>query len=705
MDLSDDDTAKPTAGPGVTAWLADIIGASGSLNSINIHGPVALPDGFQGAAPALQRFLVLMPLALDESDDAVLASVEIRDLPKGVQLTAGSIDATGVWQVPSDALSGLLAMVPASQPVPFGVVLKATFASPDDRDDTWTEMLNIDIDTPANDVDAADAPGAPDFNTHISSVAIGPELSVIDLDVSVGTDDPAALAKLKVSFSVLPDGAFLTAGTEDPDGTWCVPADMLATLSVVMPLDTPDFDLRVTMESDGAPPQSAEIHVANDDTSLRAIGAMLSVDIAPPPDGGPCRLMIFADAKAVYDRVLTWSTSGAQSIIIDIALGDLLPDEIVLRHSSLAGKGTDGPALQWLVIDGVRTGPEDAAVIRCAGEAPGSWVGDLVIDVQAARRPAPNLVSAGDSTNSETAATTLPPTAPIDESAETDALIINVSQEDIRKPTVLAELARLRDFICASADDNNKSIYGRLGLDVGKWRDMLVLGPTGAEVELRATLPVIARLSVPGGRDNTRTPEPLHLSMPDGDETTYHVSGLAAGALLTAGTNLGKGVWALRPEDRPHAAYLPPVQGGGTAVIRIEDAAPDADTNTQLTRLVGNTIAKLRPTRDAPLTLSLTLPSEIFDPNGYNSLSLTMGDVPPGVLIMNGTNHGGGVWTAEVKAGHGIGFCTRAGAASFSLTITCIAMRSETGESTVVTQRINISPALKKCTLAEGLAA
>ncbi len=705
MDLSDDDTAKPTAGPGVTAWLADIIGASGSLNSINIDGPVTLPDGFQGAASARQRFLVLMPLALDESDDAVLASVEIRDLPKGVQLTAGSIDAAGVWQVPSDALLGLLAMVPASQPVPFGVVLKATFASPDDRDDTWTEMLNIDIDTPVNDVDAADAPGAPDFNTYISSVTTGPELSVIDLDVSVGTDDPAALAKLKVSFSALPDGAFLTAGTEDPDGTWHVPADMLATLSVVMPLDTPDFDLRVTMESDGVPPQSVEIHVTNDDTSLRATGAMLSVNIAPPPDGGPCRLMIFANTKAVYDRVLTWSTSGAQNVIIDVALGDLLPDEVVLRHSVLAGQGAGGPALQWLVIDGVRAGPEDAAVTRRAGEAFGSWVGDLVIDVQAARRPAPNLVSASDNTISDSTTTTLPPTAPIDEPAETDALVINVSQKDIRKPTVLAELARLRDFIRASADDNNKSIYGRLGLDVEKWRDMHVLGPTGAEVELRAPLPVIARLSVPGGRDNTRTPEPLHLSIPDDNEATYHVSGLPTGALLTAGTNLGKGIWALRTEDRPHAAYLPPVQGGGTAVIRIEDAAPDADTNAQLTRLVGNAIAKLRPAGDAPLTLSLTLPSEIFDPNGYVSLSLTMGDVPPGVLIMNGTNHGDGVWTAEAKAERGIGFCTRAGAASFSLTVTCIAMRSETGESTVVTQRINISPALRKCTLAEGLAA
>ena len=704
MNSSDDDTPKPTASPGVTAWLANLIGAPGSLSPTNIDGPVTLPSGFQNAATALQRFAVLIPLSLNESHDAVLASVEIRDLPQGVQLTAGSADASGVWQVPSDALSNLAAMVPTSQPVPFGVVLKATFASPDDRDDTWTEMLNIDIDTPADDVDASETSGVADINTHMTPISSGPELTVIDLDVSVGTDDPAALAKLKVSFSGLPDGAFLTNGTEDPDGTWHVPADMLATLSVVMPLDTQDFDLRVTMKSDGVPPQSAEIHVANDDTSLRATGAMLSIDIAPPPDGGPCRLIIFADAKAIYDRVLTWSASDAQSIIIDVTLGDLLPYEVVLRHSAIGEKGGDGPALQWLVIDGIRIGPNDDAVTRRTGEAQGSWVGDLVIDVQAARRPAPNLAAADNDTSSDSPATP-PTTVSIDEHVESEALIINVSQEDIRKPAVLAELARLRDFIRASADDNNKSIYGRLGLDVAKWRDMNVLGPTGAEVELCAPLPAIGRLSVPGGRDNTRAPEPLRLSMPDDDKVIFHVSGLAPGALLTAGTNMGKGIWALQPEDRPHAAYLPPVQGRGAAIIHIKDATSDAGTNNQLTRLVGNALTKLRPTEDIPQTLSLRLASEIFDPNGYDSLSLTIGDVPPGVLIINGTNHGGGVWTTEVKAGQGIGFCTRAGAAPFSLTITCIAMRSETGESTVVTQHINVSPAFGKCTLADNLAA
>lgn len=708
MNSSDDAPPKPNAGPGVTAWLAGIIGTPGSLHSTNINGPVTLPDSFQGIAQAPQRFSVSIPFTSNDNDDAVLVSVEIRDLPQDVQLTAGSVDATGVWHIPSDALADLAAMVPTSQAVPFSVVLKATFASSDDRDDTWTEMFNLNIDTHTDDVgtsDATDIPETADINIRKAFAAVGPELSIINLDVSVGTDDPAALAKLKVSFDGLPDGAFLTAGTEAADGTWQVPADMLTTLSVVMPLNTPDFDLRVTMESAGAPPQSAEIHVANDDTSLRATGAMLSVDIAPPSDGGPCRLTVFADAKSVYDRVLTWSGLGAESIIIDVTLGDRLPYEVLLRHSALSGKGRGGPALQWLVIDGVRTGPDDAAVTRRPGETPESWIGDLVVDVQTARRSTPSLVSTDDSSKEGSRKSTLLPTAQFDEPVEPNALIINISQEDIGKPAVLAELARLRDFIHASADDNNRSIYGRLGLDVGKWHEMRVLGPTGAEVELQPPVPAIARLSVPGGRDNIRAPEPLNLSLSDDDATTYHVSGLAAGALLTTGTNLGKGVWALRPEDRPHVAYLPPMQGRGTAVIQIEDAAPDANTHKIITKLVGNTVSKLKPTVNTQPALLFKLPSAVFDPNGYGALSLTMGDVPPGVLITNGTNHGGGVWTTEVKTGHGIGFYARVGAAPFTLTLTCVAMRAETGESTVVTQRIDVSPTLGKCAFAEGLAA
>ncbi len=147
------------------------------------------------------------------------------------------------------------------------------------------------------------------------------------------------------------------------------------------------------------------------------------------------------------------------------------------------------------------------------------------------------------------------------------------------------------------------------------------------------------------------------------------------------------------------------MQGRGTAVIQIEDAAPDANTHKILTKLVGNTVSKLKPTVNTQPALLFKLPSAVFDPNGYGALSLTMGDVPPGVLITNGTNHGGGVWTTEVKTGHGIGFYARVGAAPFTLTLTCVAMRAETGESTVVTQRIDVSPTLGKCAFAEGLAA
>ena len=72
---------------------------------------------------------------------------------------------------------------------------------------------------------------------------------VIDLNVSVGINDPEMLAGISVTFSGLPTGASLTAGAQNDDNSWVVPATLLDNLSIVITEDTSDFDVVIIMDS------------------------------------------------------------------------------------------------------------------------------------------------------------------------------------------------------------------------------------------------------------------------------------------------------------------------------------------------------------------------------------------------------------------------------------------------------------------------
>ncbi len=90
--------------------------------------------------------------------------------------------------------------------------------------------------------------------------------------------------------------------------------------------------------------------------------------------------------------------------------------------------------------------------------------------------------------------------------------------------------------------------------------------------------------------------------------------------------------------------------------------------------------------------MRLKLDASIFDPDGHKALSLTIGDLPPGCILDCGENHGDGVWTVESESDSIIGVSALNSTPTFSMNMTCVALNSETGESTVVSRRIGVNP-------------
>ena len=129
--MADDDdiTAEenPVPGPGVTAWLAGVIGTPRQSQA---NTPPPLPIGY-GPERQARRVEIHLPEEVVVAEGGTLQRIEIRGLPVGVTLTAGSAMKDGFWQLDPADLYGIAALVPDEIDMPFSVMLKGVFIGDD----------------------------------------------------------------------------------------------------------------------------------------------------------------------------------------------------------------------------------------------------------------------------------------------------------------------------------------------------------------------------------------------------------------------------------------------------------------------------------------------------------------------------------------------------------------------------------------------
>jgi hypothetical protein len=175
--------------------------------------------------------------ALNDSDGSEsLKSVVISGVPAGATLTNATANADGTWNADTAHLGSVQLVAPAH----FSGDVLLTVAA------TTIEAAN-----------GATATSTSTVAVHIDPVATAPTLAVqtanagasgpIQLNIAAGLVDTDGSESLTVVVAGVPDGATLSAGLHNADGSYTLSAAHLAGLTLTAPANVrSDFDLAVT---------------------------------------------------------------------------------------------------------------------------------------------------------------------------------------------------------------------------------------------------------------------------------------------------------------------------------------------------------------------------------------------------------------------------------------------------------------------------
>ncbi len=174
---------------------------------------------------------------LTDTDGSESLSVVVSGVPSGATLSAGTDNGDGTWTLTQAQLTGLTLTPPANSDSDFTLTVTATST---DGSDTAQTVDTFDVTVSAT----ADAP------TVNANDVSGDEDTAIALDVTSALTDTDGSEILSVVISGVPDGASLSAGTDNGDGTWTLTQAQLSGLTVTPPSDSDaDFSLTVTATS------------------------------------------------------------------------------------------------------------------------------------------------------------------------------------------------------------------------------------------------------------------------------------------------------------------------------------------------------------------------------------------------------------------------------------------------------------------------
>ena len=248
----------------VTTFEIDIIGVAGQ--------PFVTAQDVSGDEDSAIRLDISATLS-DTFDGSEIHTIVISGVPSGAQLSAGTDEGDGTWVLAPAQLDGLAILPSANSNTDFSLTVTATAVENDG--DTASHSVTFDIDV-VGVADSADV---------WATAARGAEDMAIPLDIEVVLeDDDGSERVLEIIVGGVPDGAVLSAGTDNGDGTWTLSSDQLDDLMITPPSNSDlDFQLTVTAttsEEDGATATAT----ANVDVIVDAVAdpPALSVSVTDP---------------------------------------------------------------------------------------------------------------------------------------------------------------------------------------------------------------------------------------------------------------------------------------------------------------------------------------------------------------------------------------------------------------------------------------
>jgi len=617
-------------------------------------------------------------IALDiDAGDA--AQVTISGVPDGAVLSAGTDNGDGTWTLSAGELTGLTITPPADSDVDFTLSVTGDGAS-------------YDLDVVVNAV--ADAP------TATAEDASGLEDTAIDLDLGSALTDIDGSESLSIVVSGVPDGAVLSAGTDNGDGTWTLTTDDFDGLTITPPQDfTGDIDMTLTAtstEADGGDTAVTEVpftvtvvDVAETTDATTAEDTAVALDITYPEGETTGTISDIPDGAVLMSggEVIT-ITDGSAEVTAD-QLADLTitppPDSDVDFTLSVTSGGTsaDLDVTVTAVADAPTataedaSGLEDTAIDLDLGSALTDIDGSESLSIVVSGVPDGAVLSAGTDNGDGTWTLTtddfdgLTITPPEDYNGSFDLTVTSTATED---------------------DGDTATTSGTLTVDVAAVDDE-VAGSTLDVSDAAGTEDTAIGLNIDVTQLDT-----------DGSESvSITVSGVPTGASLSAGTDNGDGTWTLDADDLDGLTVTPPADSNedftlGVSVTTTEANGGDTSTTSasidvdvtgvsdgaELSVSLGDETATVEE-----VVYDLDLSATLSDTDGSETVSVTISDVPEGVTLSAGTDNGNGTWTLDSGDLDGLEMTVPDGTPAFDLTIAATATEDD-GDSSTTTATISV---------------
>ncbi|MBE70796.1 MAG: calcium-binding protein, partial [Thalassospira sp.] len=666
---------------GVTATSADgedVATTTGSI-TVDVSGVADAPTLEVRNAAGNEDSAIALNLDAGLTDSSETLTVTISGVPNGGTLSAGTDNGDGTWTLSSEQLAGLTIAPPEDFSGSFDLGVTATSA---DGEDVATTTGSITVDVTG----VADAP------TLDVSNASGNEDSAIALNLDASLADSSET--LTVTISGVPEGAVLSVGTDNGDGSWSLSSEQLAGLTITPPEDfSGSFDLGVTATS--ADGEDVSTTTGSITVDVTGVADAPTLDVSNTSGSEDSAIALNLDAGLTdSSETLTVTISG-------------VPEGAALSAGTNNGDGT------WTLnpeqLDGLTVTPAEdfsgsfdlsVTATSADGEDIASASDTITVDVAGVADTPTSDVS--DASGSEDSDIALDIEAGLSDASEVLSVTISGVPEGARLSAgndngdgtwslAAADLAGLtltpaEDY--SGAFDLDVTVTSTDGTDTSTITDTITVDVGGV-----ADTPSLDVSDISGNED-TDIALAIDAGLSDSSETmTITVSGVPDGASLSAGTNNGDGTWTLSAGDLEGLTITPPDDYSGAFDLAVTVTSTDGSDTSSVSDTITVNVAGVADTPtlevedasgDEGTAVALDIDAAVTDAS--ETLTVTVSGVPDGASLSAGTNNGDGTWTLTSAQLSGLTISAASDyAGKFELTVS---VQSRDGDDTATTTAI-----------------
>jgi Ca2+-binding RTX toxin-like protein len=565
-----------------------------------------------------------------------ISGILISDLPSGAMLSAGTDNGDGTWSLSQDQLDNLTLTPPANDDSDFDIMVEATSVE-EGTTATATARFSVTVSG------VADAPVV-----TVTDVT-GVEDSAIALDITSAFVDLDGSESMSITIAGVPAGAELSNGTDNGDGTWALTTRQLDLLTITpAPDDAADITLTVTgtTAEDGSTATTMvnlEVTVTGvaDEPQLStrdvsgAEDNAIALDIVAVTNAGeeisgilisdlPSGAMLSAGTD---NGDGTWSLSQDQldNLTLTPPANDDSDFDIMVEATSVEeGTTATATARFSVTVSGVAdapvvtvtdvTGVEDSAIALDITSAFVDLDGSESMSITIAGVPAGAELSKGTDNGDGTWALTtrqldrLTITPAPDDAADITLTVTGTTAEDGSTATTMVNL---EVTVTGVADEPQLST-----------RDVSGIEDSVVELDISAAL-----------------------SDTEGEILLVRISGVPVGASLSAGSDLGGGVWTLSVDHLDGLTLIPAANDSSdfdltVVVTALEEGTTFAKSETFNVAVSGVADTPVMRVTDAEgmaqTEISLDISASLVDPS--ETLEVLVSNIPDGAILRSGSD-------------------------------------------------------------------